>query len=165
MAYGFHHLTRDERCAVRYMHSGKVVCRFGGFAGSHGFRRQRSCREDSALPDGGTLAGLPVQAGGPAWRASGGIWHPVDRARWRQRCGAGSRRGWRSSAESGTDRRLAARDLDGIVSGRARAGSGDAHVWSDRDGLAAPGLYRNLRRRGKKANRRGRDGAGRGVIP
>ena len=37
------------------------------------------------------------------------------------------------------------------------------HVWLDRAGGGT--LYRNLRRRGKKANRRGRGGAGRGVIP
>lgn len=37
------------------------------------------------------------------------------------------------------------------------------HVWRDRS--AGGTLYRNLRRRGKKANRRGRCGAGRGVIP
>ena len=37
------------------------------------------------------------------------------------------------------------------------------HVWSGRAGDGT--LYRNLRRRGKKANRRSRDGAGRGVIP
>ena len=36
-------------------------------------------------------------------------------------------------------------------------------VWKDR--AAGGTLYRNLRRRGKKANRRGRCGAGRGVIP
>ena len=36
-------------------------------------------------------------------------------------------------------------------------------VWKDR--AACGTLYRNLRRRGKKANRRGRSGAGRGVIP
>ena len=36
-------------------------------------------------------------------------------------------------------------------------------VWEDRS--AGGTLYRNLRRRGKKANRRGRCGAGRGVIP
>ena len=36
-------------------------------------------------------------------------------------------------------------------------------VWEDRS--AGGTLYRNLRRRGKKANRRGRSGAGRGVIP
>lgn len=37
------------------------------------------------------------------------------------------------------------------------------HVWKDR--AAGGTLYRHLRRRGKKANRRGRCGAGRGVIP
>ena len=36
-------------------------------------------------------------------------------------------------------------------------------VWKDR--ASGGTLYRNLRRRGKKANRRGRCGAGRGVIP
>ena len=36
-------------------------------------------------------------------------------------------------------------------------------VWEDR--AKGGTLYRNLRRRGKKANRRGRCGAGRGVIP
>ena len=36
-------------------------------------------------------------------------------------------------------------------------------VWEDRS--AGGTLYRNPRRRGKKANRRGRYGAGRGVIP
>ena len=36
-------------------------------------------------------------------------------------------------------------------------------VWKDRSNGGT--LYRNLRRRGKKANRRGRCGAGRGVIP
>ena len=37
------------------------------------------------------------------------------------------------------------------------------HIWADR---AEGGiLFRYLRRRGKKPNRRGRDGAGRGVIP
>ena len=36
-------------------------------------------------------------------------------------------------------------------------------VWQDRANGGT--LYRNLRRRGKKANRRGRSGAGRGVIP
>ncbi len=36
-------------------------------------------------------------------------------------------------------------------------------VWKDRSKGGT--LYRNLRRRGKKANRRGRCGAGRGVIP
>ena len=37
------------------------------------------------------------------------------------------------------------------------------HIWDDRK--AGGNLYRYLRRRGKKPNRRGRDGAGRGVIP
>lgn len=37
------------------------------------------------------------------------------------------------------------------------------YIWEDR---AAGGvLYRSLRRRGRKPNRRGRDGSGRGVIP
>ena len=37
------------------------------------------------------------------------------------------------------------------------------YIWADRaDGGT---LFRNLRRRGKKPNRRGRDGSGRGVIP
>ena len=36
-------------------------------------------------------------------------------------------------------------------------------VWKDRSNGGT--LYRNLRRRGKKANRRNRCGAGRGVIP
>ena len=36
-------------------------------------------------------------------------------------------------------------------------------VWKDRSNGGT--LYRNLRRRGRKANRRGRCGAGRGVIP
>ncbi len=37
------------------------------------------------------------------------------------------------------------------------------HAWADRK--AGGKLHRLLRRRGKKANRRGRDGCGRGVIP
>lgn len=37
------------------------------------------------------------------------------------------------------------------------------HIWDDR--AAGGTLFRYLRRRGKKPNRRGRDGAGRGVIP
>ena len=37
------------------------------------------------------------------------------------------------------------------------------HVWSDR--ASGGTLFCHLRRRGKKRNRRGRDGAGRGVIP
>lgn len=37
------------------------------------------------------------------------------------------------------------------------------YIWEDRK--AGGTLYRHLRRRGKKPNRRGRDGSGRGVIP
>lgn len=37
------------------------------------------------------------------------------------------------------------------------------HIWKDR--AEGGKLFRYLRRRGKKANRRGRDGAGRGLIP
>ena len=36
-------------------------------------------------------------------------------------------------------------------------------IWDDR--AAGGTLYQYLRRRGKKPNRRGRDGSGRGVIP
>ena len=37
------------------------------------------------------------------------------------------------------------------------------HIWADRKTGGV--LYKSLRRRGKKPNRRGRDGSGRGVIP
>jgi len=37
------------------------------------------------------------------------------------------------------------------------------HIWADR--AAGGTLHKNLRRRGKKPNRRGKDGSGRGVIP
>lgn len=37
------------------------------------------------------------------------------------------------------------------------------YIWEDR--AAGGTLYKSLRRRGKKPNRRGRDGSGRGVIP
>ena len=50
---------------------------------------------------------------------------------------------------------------DGIVS--ASATWIYRYVWADRE--AGGELFRLLRRRGKKANRRGRDGSGRGVIP
>ena len=50
---------------------------------------------------------------------------------------------------------------DGIVS--ASATWIYQYVWADRE--AGGELFRLLRQRGKKANRRGRDGSGRGVIP
>ena len=49
---------------------------------------------------------------------------------------------------------------DGIVSVSARWIY--SHLWADR--ATGGTLYKSLRRRGKKPNRRGRDGCGRGVI-
>ena len=51
--------------------------------------------------------------------------------------------------------------LEGVVSVSAKWIY--THIWEDR--AAGGTLYRYLRRRGKKPNRRGRGGAGRGVIP
>ena len=50
--------------------------------------------------------------------------------------------------------------LEGIVSVSAKWIY--SYIWADR--AAGGTLYRYLRRRGKRPNRRGRDGSGRGVI-
>ena len=51
--------------------------------------------------------------------------------------------------------------LEGVVSVSAKWIYN--YIWADR--AAGGTLFRNLRRRGKKPCRRGRDGSGRGVIP
>ena len=51
--------------------------------------------------------------------------------------------------------------LEGVVSVSAKWIY--KRIWEDR--AAGGTLFQNLRRRGKKPNRRGRDGAGRGVMP
>ena len=51
--------------------------------------------------------------------------------------------------------------LEGVVSVSAKWIY--KRIWEDR--ATGGTLFQNLRRRGKKPNRRGRDGAGRGVIP
>ena len=153
MAYGFHHLTRDERCQIYALRKSGVS--FRGIARdlryspstisrevrrNSGRRGYRFKQADQLACERRHLASCRPR------KMSAALWRGIEERLAQQ---------WSPEQIAGRLR------LDGIVS--VSPSWIYRHVWSDR---AAGGyLYRNLRRRGKKANRRGRDGAGRGVIP
>ena len=153
MAYGFHHLTRDERCQIYALRKSGVS--FRGIARdlryspstisrevrrNSGRRGYRFKQADQLACERRHLASCRPR------KMSAALWRGVEERLAQQ---------WSPEQIAGRLR------LNGIVS--VSPSWIYRHVWSDR---AAGGcLYRNLRRRGKKANRRGRDGAGRGVIP
>ena len=148
MAYGFHHLTLDERCQIYALRKSGVS--FRGIARdlrcspstisreirrNSGRRGYRFKQADQLACERRHLASCRSRKMSAAW------WRGIEERLAQQ---------WSPEQIAGRLR------LDGIVS--VSPSWIYRHVWSDR---AAGGyLYRNLRRRGKKANRRGRDGAG-----
>ena len=154
MANGFHHLTRDERCQIYALRKRGVSVR--GIARDLGCSpstisreiRRNSGRRGYRFKQADQLACKRRHLASCLPRKmTAALWHGIEERLAQQQ--------WSPEQIAGRLR------LDGIVS--VSPSWIYRHVWSDRSGGGT--LYRNLRRRGKKANRRGRDGAGRGVIP
>ena len=154
MANGFHHLTRDERCQIYALRkrgvSFRAIARDPGCSPSTISReiRRNSGRRGYRFKQADQLACKRRHLASCLPRKmTAALWHGIEERVAQQQ--------WSPEQIAGRLR------LDGIVS--VSPSWIYRHVWSDRAGGGT--LYRNLRRRGKKANRRGRDGAGRGVIP
>ena len=153
MPCGYHHLTRDERCQIHALKkSGESMRRIAAFLGvspSTVSRELRRNRDQNGW--------RPVQAQRFAEdrrRAASSSPRKMSPTLWGQ-VEAKLEEGWSPEQISG---RFA---LEKVVS--VSATWIYRHVWADRAGGGT--LYQRLRRRGKKRNRRGRDGSGRGVIP
>ena len=153
MPSGYHHLTYEQRCQIY------TLCKRG--------ESQREIAAEIGCSASSVSRELKRNSGGRGYRfkqaqrlaagrrrAASSVPRKMTRALWdvvEDRLALG----WSPEQIAG---RL---DLEGVVSVSFQWIY--RHVWDDR--ARGGGLYLNLRRRGKKRNRRGRDGAGRGVIP
>ena len=153
MPSGYHHLTYEQRCQIYTLHErGDSQRKISVAIGCSVSTVSRELERNSG--DRGYHFKQAQELSEDRRRAASSAPRKMTRALWEvveDRLALG----WSPEQIAG---RL---DRDGVVSVSFQWIY--RHVWDDRAG--GGGLYLNLRRRGKKRNRRGRDGAGRGVIP